>query len=70
MEAVDSHRDRLEPLFDAVPVTILKVTAQLVASKGSQIATSIDEKLRVGDIVFLGEPMQERRRGVARLPAV
>jgi len=29
----------------------------------SQIARSINEKLCVGDIVFLGESMQERRRG-------
>jgi len=42
---------------------IIKVTAQLVASKGSQIATSNDEKLGVGDIVFFAEPMQERCRG-------
>ncbi len=40
---------------------IVKPTAQFVTREGSQIAASIDEKLCVGDIVFLGEPMQKRR---------
>ncbi|GAD51848.1 hypothetical protein MBEHAL_0608 [Halarchaeum acidiphilum MH1-52-1] len=31
--------------------------------EGSQIATSIDEKLCLGNIVFLGETVAERRRG-------
>jgi hypothetical protein len=34
-----------------VPVVRGKMTAQLMTSEGSQIATSIDEKLCVGDIV-------------------
>jgi hypothetical protein len=48
-----------------VPVVIVKMTAQTMTSEGSQIATSIDEKLCVGDIVVLGEPVKERRRGVS-----
>jgi hypothetical protein len=51
-----------------VPVGIVEVTAQLLASEGSQIAASIDEKLRLGDVVFLGEAVQKRRRGFC--PAV
>ena len=37
--------------------------------KGSQIAASIDEKLCVGEIVFLSEPMQKRRCGVGPVAA-
>jgi len=65
VKAVDSHGHSLEPFFDVVPDSIIKPTAQIVAREGSQIAASIDEKLCLGDIVFLGEPMQERRRGVS-----
>jgi hypothetical protein len=35
-----------------------------VTNEGRQIAASIDEKLCVVEIVFLGEPMQERRVGL------
>jgi hypothetical protein len=47
-----------------VPGGIVELTAQFVASEGSQVATSINEKLRLGNIVFLGETVEERRRGV------
>ena len=70
VKAVDPHRDGLEPFLDVVPGGIVEVTAQVVASEGSQIPTSIDEKLRVGDIVFLGEAMQKRRRGIGPAAAV
>jgi len=53
VEAVDSHGHSLEPFFDVVPLCVVELTAQFVASEGSQIATSIDKKLRVGDVVFL-----------------
>jgi len=46
------------------PLSVIEMTAQFAASEGSQIATTIDEKLRVGDIVFLGEAMEKHRRGV------
>ncbi|ACV48659.1 hypothetical protein Hmuk_2553 [Halomicrobium mukohataei DSM 12286] len=61
MEAVDLHGDGLEPLFDVVPSTLVEPTAQFVTREGSQIATSIDEKLCIGEIVFLGEAVQKRR---------
>ena len=48
-----------------VPLAVVELTAQLTPSKGSQIAASIDEKLGVGDVVFLGEAMEERRRGIS-----
>ena len=64
MKAVDSHGDGLEPLFDVVPRSIVEPTAQFVAREGSQIATSIDEKLCVSEIVFLSESMQKRRRRI------
>jgi hypothetical protein len=36
-----------------VPLCVVELTAQLTTSQGSQIAASINEKLRIGDIVFL-----------------
>jgi hypothetical protein len=53
-----------------VPDVVVEVTAQFVTSEGSQIATSIHEKLCIGDIVFLGEAMQKRRRGTDPAAAV
>ena len=64
MKAVDSHRDCLKPLFDMVSLAVVELTAQLVSKEGSQKATSINQKLRLWDIVFLSEAMQERRRGI------
>ena len=64
VKAVDPHGHGLEPFFDVVPVGIVELTAQFVTCEGSQVATSIDEKLRLGDIVFLGETVEKRRRGV------
>ena len=54
----------MKPLFDVVSLSIVELTAQLTTCKGSQIARSIDEKLCIGDIVFLSESVQKRRRGV------
>ena len=62
VEEVNPHSHSLEPLFDVVPVVIVKMPTQIVTREGSQIATSIDEKLCVGDILSLGESTQERRR--------
>jgi hypothetical protein len=53
MEAVDPHQDSLELLFDMVPILVAEMTDQVVSSEGSQIATSIEEKLCLGNIVFL-----------------
>lgn len=36
-----------------VPILVAEMTDQVVSSEGSQIATSIEEKLCLGDIVFL-----------------
>ena len=65
MKVADPHDDGLVLRFAGVPVMIVKMTAHVVSSKGSQLATSIDDKLCVGDIVFLGESMKERRRGIS-----
>jgi len=46
------------------------LTAQLVASEGSQIPTSIDEKLRLRHVVFLGEAVEKRRRGIGPAAAI
>jgi len=47
VKAVDSHRHSLEPFFDVVPVCVVELTAQVVSKEGSQIATAINQKLRV-----------------------
>ena len=56
--------ENLSVIFDMVPVSIAELTAQFVACESSQVTVSIDEKLRVGDIVFLCESVEKRRRGV------
>ncbi len=63
MEAVDSHRHGLEPFFNVVSFTVVELTAQFVAGEDSQVACTIDKELRVSDIMFLGQSVQERRRG-------
>ena len=70
MKAVDPHRHGLKPFLDVVSITIVEVTAQLSASKGSQIAASVDEKLCIVNIVVLGEAMEERSRGIGPAAAV
>ena len=55
MKAVDPHGDGPEPFFDVISDLVVELTAQFVTSEGSQIATSIDEKLCIGNIVFFGE---------------
>ena len=64
VKAVDSHGDGLKPFFDVVSLSIVELTVQFTTCEGSQIACSIDEKLCVGDVVFLSEPMQKRSRGI------
>jgi hypothetical protein len=65
VKAVESHGDSVKTFFDVVLPSIVELTAQFTTCKGSQIVRSIDEKLCVGDIVFLSESMQERRRGIS-----
>jgi hypothetical protein len=48
VKAVDSHGHSLEPLFDMVPSVMVEPTDQFVTREGSQIATGINKKLRVG----------------------
>ena len=54
MEAIDPHRKRLEPLFDQIPLDIVKVAAQVTPREGSQAAHAVDEKRRFREVVFLG----------------
>ena len=53
MEPCDPHRERLKQLFDDVAVSVVEVTAQIGLWEGGEIAHAVDEKLRVGDPVFL-----------------
>ena len=61
VKAVNSHDHSLEPLFNVVPVCVVKMTAEVVSRMGSQITASINEKLGIGDIVLLGEMVEKRR---------
>jgi hypothetical protein len=65
VKAVDPHGDSVKLLFDVVSLAVVEQTAQFTMREGSQIAGSIDEKLCIGDSMFLGETMEERRRGVS-----
>lgn len=64
VKALDPHRNSLKPRFDIVSLIVVKMTAQFTTIEGSPVASSIDEKSGVRDILFLGEPMEERRRGI------
>ena len=52
--------ENLSVIFDVVPVGIVELAAQFVACESSRVTASIDEKLRVGDIVFLRESVEKR----------
>jgi hypothetical protein len=54
MEAIDPHCERLEPLFDQISVDVVEVTAQITPRERGQVAYPVDEKRRLGEIVFLG----------------
>jgi len=60
----------LRPLFDVISSGIVELTAQFVTSEGSQVSTSIGEKLRLGEVVFLRETVEKHRRGVCPVAAV
>jgi hypothetical protein len=45
------------------------MTAQVLTSEGSQIATKINDKLGVGEFVFLDKAVEEHRRGVCSAAA-
>lgn len=68
MEAVGPHFERVKPLFHVVSIDIVEETAQSQSREGSQIASTIDEKLSVGEIVFLGESMQKRSSWIGASP--
>ena len=53
-----------------VPVRIVESIAQFVASEGSQVAASIDEKLRSRHVVFLCGAVKKRRCRVGTAAAV
>jgi len=61
MKEVNPHRDCLEPFFDVVPLAIVELTAQIVSKEGSQVVSSIHQKLRLRNAVFLGQTVEKRR---------
>ena len=65
MKLFDSHRICLKKLLSDVAVGIVEFAVEISPSKGSQIAHAIDEKLRVGDVVFLLQFIQKLFSGVS-----
>ncbi len=65
MEAVDMHFECIKPLFDEVSIGIGDPTAQSDSGEGSPIAKLINEKLSLGEIVFLAEFLQKRSRRIS-----
>jgi hypothetical protein len=66
MEAVNSHFERVKPLFDEVP-GIVNPTVQSDSIEGSPIAELIDEKHCVREVVFLAETVQKRSRQIGSM---
>jgi len=47
METVDSHRNRLEPFFNVVPLSVVELITQLLSKQTSQIPTTVYQKFGV-----------------------
>jgi hypothetical protein len=65
VESAESHGKCLKELFDDVPVRVIEVTIQSSPSESRQVPHAIDEKLRVGDAVFLFELTEKLGRRVS-----
>lgn len=59
MKAVTLHLEDMKPLSDRVSVSVIELAAQSESNKDSQITVAIDEKHSIGEIVFLGQSIQE-----------
>jgi hypothetical protein len=62
VEAVDSDFECMKPFFGVVSVSIVDPTAQSCSGEGSPIAKVIDEKLSLGESVFLADFLQKHSR--------
>jgi|AntDeeMinimDraft_4_1070355.scaffolds.fasta_scaffold07906_2 hypothetical protein len=60
MEAVYPHFECVKPFFDEVSVGIVDLAAQHNSKDWSPIAELTNEKLSLGEIVFLAESSEER----------
>jgi hypothetical protein len=60
VETVDPHFECVKPLFDVVSVDVVDPTVQSRPREDGPIAEPIDEKHRLGEIVFLTKSMKER----------
>lgn len=67
MEAIDPYFEGVKPLFNEVSVGIVDPTAQSDSREGSPIAKLIDEKLSLGEIMFLTEFLQKRSRRISAM---
>ena len=65
MKAFDSHRIGLKALLNDVAVGVVELTTQIGPSQSSEITHPIDEKLRVGDAVFLFQLSEKLFSGIA-----
>jgi hypothetical protein len=65
VKTIDWHGGGAKPFFDVVSLAVIELIAQFTTCEDSQIARSINKKLRIGDIVVLSEAMEERRREVS-----
>ena len=55
IEAVSPLFERLEPPFDMVPAAVLDLTAQSQSGQSGPIAETVDQQLRLREIVMLRE---------------
>jgi len=70
MKAVDPHRHCLEPFFDLGQLALVELTSSGRIEKGSQVANTIDQQLRLRNVVFLGQTVEKHRRGIGPVTAV
>jgi len=54
----------LEPFLDVVAVIAVKMTAEIVPSKSSQITHAVDDEFSVIELKNFSKSMEKRRRGV------
>lgn len=68
MEAVNVHFEGVKPRFDGISIGIVNPAAQSQSREASPITELIDEKLRLGEIVFLREFLEECSRRISAVP--
>jgi hypothetical protein len=62
VETADPHLERVKPRFD-VAIDVVDPTVQPQPKEAGSIAELIDEKHRLGEVVFLTKPMKNAAAG-------